>query len=307
MTDSIRYAWRRLVVRDGQLTEATRRVLLELESYADGNGSNARPGIARIADALQTSNGEHVSERTVRRALAVGVERGFIECTHKGRRGRDRNSADVYRLTFPPEALDNPVENDAVADIQMSGNPDTNTGHPGVHQSDTTTGHLDTTSGHLDATTGHLNVHPPVHYTSPSTPESSHLAFSNAGASAHADQTQTDNTPIPADETDQQSGEPSGPASTPDEDPDDDTDNVVPFRAPTTRTTPTSDRDPLAWLDNELPGGYRTGERTRAKELLDAGMLATSIRFELLRARNARPTRRFTRRTPLIDNTKEAK
>jgi len=187
----MRYAWRRMVVRDPHLTDASRRVLLELESYADPDGYNARPGRLKIAESLLTEDG-HVSEKTVRRALTLGVELGFIECTTKGKRGRMRNSADVYCLTFP-------TDSDArLVDTQMSTSHNSSTGHldvhqlhatsghPNVHQSGSTSGHLETTSGHLTPTSGHPDVHPPVHYTSPLTPDPlSHL--SNACARTSAD------------------------------------------------------------------------------------------------------------------------
>ncbi|QOH59842.1 helix-turn-helix domain-containing protein [Rhodococcus rhodochrous] len=102
MTDSTRYVWRRLVVRDPELSDSTRRVLLELESYTEPDGTNAHPGIHRLTAALHTKNGP-LNERTIRRALDTGLRRGYIECTRKGHIGRRRNSADTYRLTFPPE------------------------------------------------------------------------------------------------------------------------------------------------------------------------------------------------------------
>lgn len=103
MADSMRYAWRRMIVRDPDLSDATRRVLLELESYADPDGTNAHPGVQRLAENLRTSSGKHghVSDRTVRTALAAGVERGFIQCTAPAPRGRGNRRASVYRLTFP--------------------------------------------------------------------------------------------------------------------------------------------------------------------------------------------------------------
>lgn len=101
----MRYVWRRLVVRDPHLTDATRRVLLELESYAGADGRDAHPGVQRLAEQLRTSDGKtgHVSDRTVRTALATGVERGLIELTRKAPRGRGVRLADVYRLTIPEE------------------------------------------------------------------------------------------------------------------------------------------------------------------------------------------------------------
>jgi len=101
---SMRYEWRRLVVRDAYLTDSTRRVLLELESYANPDGTKAHPGIARIAAALRTTTqAGTVNEKTVRRALAEGVRRGLIECTYKSRGGRAGDDADEYRLTLPAQ------------------------------------------------------------------------------------------------------------------------------------------------------------------------------------------------------------
>ena len=177
MTDSMRYAWRRMVVRDPHLTDASRRVLLELESYADPDGFNARPGRQLIAENLLTESG-HVSEKTVRRALESGIELGFIECTTKGKRGRMRNSADVYRLTFPTDS------DPRLVDTQMSTIDHSTSGHPDVHQSPSTSGHLETTSGHFGSNGGHPDVHPPVHYTSPLTPDPlSHLGNASARTS----------------------------------------------------------------------------------------------------------------------------
>lgn len=101
---SMRYEWRRLVVRDAYLTDSTRRVLLELESYANPDGTKAHPGIARIAAALRTTTqAGTVNEKTVRRALAEGVRRGLIECTYKSRGGRAGDDSDEYRLTLPAQ------------------------------------------------------------------------------------------------------------------------------------------------------------------------------------------------------------
>jgi len=98
---NVRYAWRRLVVRDPDLTDATRRVLLELESHTNPDGTNAHPGIDRLATVLRTKTGT-VNEKTVRRALEAGVNRGYIERTRKGGGGQEKHdNADTYRLTLP--------------------------------------------------------------------------------------------------------------------------------------------------------------------------------------------------------------
>nr|WP_314143362.1 helix-turn-helix domain-containing protein [uncultured Rhodococcus sp.] len=179
----MRYAWRRLVVRDGHLTDATRRVLLELESYANPDGTNARPGVRRIAENLASGDG-FVNEKTVRRALATGVERGLIECVEKGHTGRGRNTADVYRLAFeslPP-------------DIQVSTGETSTTGHSDVHRSSATSGHFDMTSGHFT----------PDHRTPECPPTSSLHQFttpekSGGGTFATTDRDAPRSRPVPAE------------------------------------------------------------------------------------------------------------
>ncbi|MDJ0413824.1 hypothetical protein [Rhodococcus opacus] len=163
MTDSMRYAWRRLVVRDPDLSDATRRVLLELESYADPDGTNAHPGIMRIAEQLRTPTGkaQHVSERTVRTALATGVDRGFIELTRKAPRGRGNRFSDVYRLTFPLEC--------------ETGIPETQTaGIPAEKVEVQTAGNALRNTGSLSGITGNQDLYyrqSGLPTTSPSTPE----------------------------------------------------------------------------------------------------------------------------------------
>lgn len=108
---SIRYDWRRAVNRDYRLTEADRRVLLELESYANPDGTNARPGNERIAEVLATGpEGEHVSLSSVERALRRGRELGYIVQTEKGGRRKVNGvvvkRASVWRLVMPAAVED---------------------------------------------------------------------------------------------------------------------------------------------------------------------------------------------------------
>jgi hypothetical protein len=110
MTQSMRFEWRRRVVRDAALTDATRRVLLELESYANPDGTNARPGRDRIAQELLSNESEsgHMSTKTVGKALAHGIELGYIAMTEPAPRGRGNRRAAVYRLLFPCQVLEEP-------------------------------------------------------------------------------------------------------------------------------------------------------------------------------------------------------
>lgn len=117
MSDSIRYEWRRAVNRDHRLTHAERRVLFELESYANPDGTNIRPGNERVAESLLTDEHTPMSEKTVRRAVKRAQDLGYIVQTAKARRAGDTWLAAVYRLKMP---VDNPT---ASPDTQMSGHP----------------------------------------------------------------------------------------------------------------------------------------------------------------------------------------
>ena len=60
-------------------------------------------------------------------------------------------------------------------------------------------------------------------------------------------------------------------------------------------------RNPLAWIDAELPGGFRGTERAEAQKRLDAGEHHVTIRWDLVRARHSRP-RIGERRRRFIDD-----
>lgn len=154
--DAIRFTWRKRVVRDASLTHSELRVLLELESYANEDGTNAHPGVNLISAELG------INEKTVRRALKHGEELGYVIKTQAGRRGRGRNFADVFALSLPEREV--------------------TTGHSDVHQSSPwNTSEPQTTTGHFESTTGHLDTDyrtfsdeyrtPECPPTSPSTPD----------------------------------------------------------------------------------------------------------------------------------------
>lgn len=244
MANSMRYAWRRIIVRDPDLSDATRRVLLELESYADPDGTNAHPGVQRLAENLHTPSGKHghVSDRTARTALATGVERGFIECTAPAPRGRGNRRASVYRLTFPAGVR---PEKEAPSTAAIA---------PGKVAASTAANTAPNSSSKVaqnrQSTTEWRQSGLPT--TSPLTPvpnsADTDRHLSNAGAR----------------EADREA------AST-----------IAP---PTESPDPT--RNPLAWIDHELPGGFRIGERNLALKLLEVDTYYATVRFTLLQARN---------------------
>ncbi|WP_157788845.1 hypothetical protein [Rhodococcus rhodochrous] len=109
---SWRYDWRKAVNRDYRLTHSERRVLFELDSAANPDGTNARPGNTLIAENLRMSAEKGMNEKSVRRALDRGVELGYIAQTAKARRVSESVwLAAVWRL-IPPASVD----------TQLSGN-----------------------------------------------------------------------------------------------------------------------------------------------------------------------------------------
>ncbi|WP_139804869.1 hypothetical protein [Rhodococcus sp. 1168] len=168
----MRYAWRRLVVCDEHFTDDQRRTMLMMDSYADPDGSNAHPGVQRLSEDLRKTGSKtgHVSDRTVRTALALGVQRGFLELTAKAPRRRGNRLADVYRLTMPAEVA--PASHVATTNLvapasHVAGVTGTYTGNPDE---------LDRQSGALRPAI-HVADHQSL-YTRPTTPDKSSGDFS---------------------------------------------------------------------------------------------------------------------------------
>lgn len=64
-----------------------------LADYSNKDGSNAHPGVARLADDLCCST------RTIKRSLAWLSEYGFLSVAERG--SRKLREADVYALSIP--------------------------------------------------------------------------------------------------------------------------------------------------------------------------------------------------------------
>ncbi|MBJ8344828.1 hypothetical protein [Antrihabitans sp. YC2-6] len=283
MAGSQRFAWRRMVVRDPHLSDATRRVLLELESYADKDGNNARPGVMKMAEALRTEGGKHghLSERTVRTGLAHGVDRGLIELTHRAPRGRGNRRADVYRIVLPPEIEATqtagntyPEPPPEIEATQTAGNKTGNTGNrrDKYRQSD-------------PLNTGNPDCQPPVGtYVPPDPfPPEGDLTFGNAYA---REEEKAD--PIDVVVIDDSLGALFGKgdaAQQPQPEP-------TPKPAIEIPTLPNPYDDPLGWIDRQLQQGFLKGERDRAEQLLTEGHSYGDVRFTLIRER--RPGKRRT-------------
>jgi Helix-turn-helix domain len=89
---AMRTTWSRAI--RGQITQlADVAVARTLADYGNKNGANCRPGIARLAHDLCSS------EKTVMRSLRSLYEAGWITFTERG--ARKLGHADTYRLTIP--------------------------------------------------------------------------------------------------------------------------------------------------------------------------------------------------------------
>ncbi|REE74385.1 helix-turn-helix protein [Rhodococcus wratislaviensis] len=272
MTESMRFDWRRRIVRDRRLTHAQLRVLLELESYANADGTRAHPGAKLMSSNLG------ISERTVRLALSRGEELGLIVKTEGGRRGRARNHADVFALVEP----------------QSSGIHEELPEPQGSTSRAATTGSFDTTTGSFDPDYRNPEVLTTRSFTpDPLTPDPSSSHLSNARESSAAITEERAEIEIDSDVDDADFAELLG---------------GVPREPARPQDTPTvfgaevdPALNPLAWIDQELPGGFMTGERSRARDLLASGSDYGSVRYAILNDRNARRPRGLRRARPYID------
>ncbi|UZF43188.1 helix-turn-helix domain-containing protein [Rhodococcus rhodochrous] len=116
---SWRYDWRKAVNRDYRLTHTERRVLFELDSAANPDGTNARPGNTLIAENLRMNAEKGMNEKSVRRALDRGVELGYIEQTAKARRVSESVwLAAVWRL-IPPASVDTQMSSNNQSSVDI--------------------------------------------------------------------------------------------------------------------------------------------------------------------------------------------
>ena len=139
------FTWQRALHVTGRtLPEAVRYTLAVLALYMDPDGTNGRPGLARLAEARGKS------ERTIRTHLERAVEAGWLVCVRRG--GRDGNGqswASVYAAVFPaevfaslgellspawgdPSCQPQPAAPGLPVELVPTGNPYASTGSPAV-------------------------------------------------------------------------------------------------------------------------------------------------------------------------------
>jgi len=138
-----RITWQRAVRDDPTITRTDLLVLLVLSTYANADGTGAYPAEATLAEACG------VSTRSVRRAVQVGREKGYVDVTRRGhRRGDGSAVTNAYVLALPSTGHGCPVE---TAQEDMS---DVSRGH-GCPVETSQQDMSDVSTGHRGASTGH--------------------------------------------------------------------------------------------------------------------------------------------------------
>ncbi|QOV97234.1 helix-turn-helix domain-containing protein [Rhodococcus pyridinivorans] len=258
----LKFRWHRDFLAS-DLGKTAKLVGVRVWDYASGDGSNAHPGRAALSEDLG------ISLSTVDRALRECRESGWLMRTNESNSHPSRAWADVYALSFPDRS--SPMTTDQGGD----------------HSSPMTTDYADRSSNEEDRSS--FEDGSPVTDDDPTDPLHQ-INFQEGGGcvSTEGDSAREDTLPLPETLTEQAEaafgelfGEPPSRA-TPDA-------YALP-RVPVIEEPLIDPKaNPLAWIDNELPGGFRGTERAQAQERLDKGEHYVEIRWDLTKARNARP------------------
>ncbi|MFC8531383.1 MarR family winged helix-turn-helix transcriptional regulator [Nocardia sp. NPDC057227] len=269
MAPADKFAWMK-ALRGADLTHAEYRVLINLSTWANGDLTNARPGFKNLCEAAK------VRPQTAQEALRKLIEKGWIEVSARGG-GSGRST--VYTLTVPagmgcgeltPSTDENPHG-------ERAGSTENPHAHRGGSPDVTPTVSVENPHGRSPET-------PTVSVENPhgdrgttrsdqiTTPGNDQLFghLSNAGAGARgAEQGAAERTPP----------------------------DLRVVKAAAADPGPDPYTNPMAWLDRELPfGGFHTGERARAEQLLAEGVGYATVKYTILRERHAsRPARRIGR------------
>ncbi|MCQ4120444.1 helix-turn-helix domain-containing protein [Rhodococcus tibetensis] len=262
-------------LRGADLTHAEYRVLVNLSTFANGDLTNAHPGLPRLCEAAG------VSLPTAKKALRNLTEKGWLVLTDPGGNAHWKGKANVYALLIPKGVTELAPSGSpkGVNDFQEGGKPFSEGGKSAPFEGG-------------NSLTPHQKELPGP-YTRELDQGSSHL--SNAGASARGagdEKPQEIETEIVAEGPTAPTGfaelfegaprETEPPPSTPA------LATIGPELDPAL--------NPLGWIDQELPGGFWTGERGRARDLLASGCDYGSVRYAILNDRHARPRQGGLRR-----------
>jgi DNA-binding transcriptional MocR family regulator len=94
----IAFLWRREMLNDTSLAAATKHVLQTLQSYMQNDTGKAYPSIATL------SKDTGYSEKSVGTHIGIGVERGWLRVTKKGKDAGQKWNQNIYFPSFPNKA-----------------------------------------------------------------------------------------------------------------------------------------------------------------------------------------------------------
>ncbi|GAB6920737.1 hypothetical protein JCM9803A_11870 [Rhodococcus erythropolis] len=167
-------------LRGADLTHAEYRVLLNLSTFANGDLTNAFPGLPRLCESSR------VSVPTAKKALRKLIEQGWIVLTEEGGNQHWKGKANVYSMTLPKGVTHLPPspENKGVTHLSPSGGKGVNT-EPEGGKPFSEGGKLTPLEGGNSLTPHQVLI--PGHQTNASTPDNSSLVR-NASASARGEE-----------------------------------------------------------------------------------------------------------------------
>ncbi|MBS9371568.1 helix-turn-helix domain-containing protein [Rhodococcus sp. B50] len=253
-----KFAWME-ALRGADLTHAEYRVLVNLSTYARGDLTNAHPGLSRLCEDAR------VSEPTAKKALRRLVEKGWIVLTDRGGNEHWKGKANVYALSIPKGVTHLPPWGEKGVNPNTEGGNSFSEGGKStpLEGGNSLTPHQKDLSG--DFINGFQS--------------GGVVALSNAGAREDALPPET-----VAEQAEAAFGELFGetPRSV-------DLDAYEPSVPVVDEPRIDPELTPLAWIDNELPGGFRGTERAEAQKRLEAGEHRVTIRWDLVKARHTRP------------------
>jgi len=248
-------------LRGADLTHAEYRVLTNLVTFARGDLTNARPGLDKLTEAAC------VTTRTAKLALRALVDKGWIELAEEGGNQHGKGKANVYALTIPKGVTHYPPSDDGKGVTDRS-------------PSEPPRGSLSTGKG-VDRRTGRGSIDDREGGHSV-TPHQGTYQVNTSGID-HGGGPVIDVTHDRAREIEQEPPQPI-------------TATVTEGPAPAADPGGGAALEHLGWIEQELPQGFQTGERYRAKCLLTGGTDRAAVLDALLYARTRRArSSRFAR------------
>ncbi|MBF6330260.1 MarR family winged helix-turn-helix transcriptional regulator [Nocardia transvalensis] len=279
-----KFAWME-ALRGADLSHAEYRILLNLSTWANGDLTNAYPGMKALAEAAQ------VSPPTLKKALRTLTAKGWIVLVDPGGNQYWKGKANVYSLAVPKGVTGlSPSGSQGGKPFSEGGNSVSEGGKSAPGEGDNSViPHQELLPG--DSTNA--------------SDQAAVVALADAGARGRvAEQSPAE---VIAAEVVEETVHAHGfeaiftPSAAAPVEP------APSVPAPVAEFGSDPAANPLAWLDSQLPGGFLAGERAKAQQMLDAGDHYTSVRWAVLRGRQKpKPKLPSSRRRAYIDDSKSA-